>query len=75
MCQKQNDLTAGAQNFLKVYIIYTKRVIDPWGEWGGKNAGGTKIEGIRRYVIENKWIENVRNQALHYIHKKKQDTV
>jgi hypothetical protein len=27
-----------------VYIIHTKRVIDSWGEWGGKNAGNKKMK-------------------------------
>ena len=34
-----------------------------------ENAGG-KNEGNFHYVVENKWIKNVRNQPFHYVIEK-----
>jgi hypothetical protein len=53
----------------EIQIIETKCVNCIAFGSGLKNAGG-KNEGNLHYVIENKWIKNVRNKPLHYVIEK-----
>jgi hypothetical protein len=53
----------------KIQIVETNSVNCIALRSGSKNAGG-KNEGNFHYVVENKWIKNVRFRAFHYIIEK-----
>jgi hypothetical protein len=57
------------ENLEILYIVENKLVnLIRMAKWQ-KNAGG-KYAGNLHYVIENKWRQNIRNQAFHYVVEK-----
>jgi hypothetical protein len=59
-------LAENSENLEGTHVIESKTVSASRVAAWRKNAGG-KNEGNLHYVIENKWIKNVRFRSFHYI--------
>jgi hypothetical protein len=69
MYLKLNGLAFCGKSLTKTYVVEITR-LTLLCVAGKKDAGG-KNEGNLHYVIENKWRNNVRNRAFHYVDENK----